>query len=346
MNVWRWNSGGLGHSHSGYAGPFNDIAITQDGKINASMILTGALSANIITAGVLKDANSKVVFDLDAGTLAITKGSINLGSGNFIVTDAGALTAKSGKIAAFDFTTSGFSYTAGSAAATINSSDITYKSSTRRLKANAYRIEIGRMSSGNYSYLGALDGYDTSGIWLCGKKVYIAPRANEDAAAIASLTVDSNGDVSIDGNFIVASAYSKSKECDTENYNKRLQYCYETPTPLFGDIGEAVLDEDGICYVDLDDIFTETIAERVEYQVFLQKEGPGDCWIADKTPKYFVINGTPGLKIAWELKAKQKNFENIRLELSESRLDEYDRTSDINISLDDYINEQEELLYG
>lgn len=53
VNVWRWNLNGLGHSSTGYAGPYSDIAITQDGKINASMILTGYLVANYIKGGTL-----------------------------------------------------------------------------------------------------------------------------------------------------------------------------------------------------------------------------------------------------------------------------------------------------
>lgn len=53
VNVWRWNLNGLGHSHSGYDGPFDDVAITMDGKINASMVKTGTLLANIIKGGTL-----------------------------------------------------------------------------------------------------------------------------------------------------------------------------------------------------------------------------------------------------------------------------------------------------
>lgn len=53
VNVWRFNSGGLGHSHSGYNGPYNDIALTQDGQINASMITAGTMSANRIKGGTL-----------------------------------------------------------------------------------------------------------------------------------------------------------------------------------------------------------------------------------------------------------------------------------------------------
>ena len=54
VNVWRFNKGGLGHSHSGYNGPYDDVALTADGKINASMITTGLMSANRILGGTLK----------------------------------------------------------------------------------------------------------------------------------------------------------------------------------------------------------------------------------------------------------------------------------------------------
>ena len=98
--------------------------------------------------------------------------------------------------------------------------------------------------------------------------------------------------------------------------------------------------------MDIDDVFSETIETRQEYQVFLQKEGEGDCWVADKQKRYFVIKGTPNLKVAWELKAKQRDYDIIRLEQPESGLDEYEHTTDVDSLLDSYINEQEELLYG
>jgi len=139
---------------------------------------------------------------------------------------------------------------------------------------------------------------------------------------------------------------TKSRIVGTDNYSDRSLFCYETPTPLFGDVGEAVLDEEGICYIDLDDIFTETIANRVEYQVFLQKEGEGDCWIAGKNPRYFVIQGTPGLRVAWELKAKQRDYETYRLELTDNGLEEYATVNDDEILIEQYITEQEALLYG
>lgn len=69
VNVWRFNSGGLGHSHSGYNGPFDDVALTQDGKINASMITAGTLNANVIRAGIIMDALSQSWWNLATGEL-------------------------------------------------------------------------------------------------------------------------------------------------------------------------------------------------------------------------------------------------------------------------------------
>ena len=38
---------------------------------------------------------------------------------------------------------------------------------------------------------------------------------------------------------------TKSRVSKTENYNDRLLYCYETPSPMFGDIGSATVDDTG-----------------------------------------------------------------------------------------------------
>ena len=47
VNVWRWNSGGLGYSSTGKNGPF-DLAMTQDGTIVADYIKTGNLDCSVL----------------------------------------------------------------------------------------------------------------------------------------------------------------------------------------------------------------------------------------------------------------------------------------------------------
>lgn len=52
VNVWRWNKNGLGHSSTGYNGPYS-LAMTMDGSIVASMITSGTMSASRINGGIL-----------------------------------------------------------------------------------------------------------------------------------------------------------------------------------------------------------------------------------------------------------------------------------------------------
>lgn len=132
---------------------------------------------------------------------------------------------------------------------------------------------------------------------------------------VSSSSFTFQGDILVTGNITVNG--TKSRAVSTDNYADRLLYAYETPSPYFGDLGSAQLDEYGECIVDIDDIFSETVRTDLEYHVFLQKEGHGDLWIADKQRSYFIVQGTPGLRFSWELKAKQAGYEADRLEVKE-----------------------------
>lgn len=151
-------------------------------------------------------------------------------------------------------------------------------------------------------------------------------------------------DASIYGELYVAG--TKSRIADTENYSRRLQYCYETPTPMFGDMGSGKTDENGVCYVEIDDIFSETVRTDIEYFVFLQKEGEGDLWIEAKESTYFAVRGTPNLPFAWEIKATQSQYETLRLdeyglEYDTSENEELEQIYDQELS--EYEREMEEL---
>lgn len=109
-------------------------------------------------------------------------------------------------------------------------------------------------------------------------------------------------------------AGTKQAVRETENYGEKGVYCYETPTPYFGDIGSGEIAADGKCYVDIEDVLKEMINTEMQYYVFLQKRGEGDLYVSECSPDYFIVTGTPGLKFFWELKAKQKGYEYNRYE--------------------------------
>ena len=127
----------------------------------------------------------------------------------------------------------------------------------------------------------------------------------------STLSYISDSGASINGSLSVSG--SKNRLYETEDYGKRLLYSYETPSPFFGDIGDGVISSDGKCYIWIDSIFSETVSLN-QYQVFLQKYGVGDCYVSECNPSYFIVEGTPNLAFAWELKAKQSDLDQRRLD--------------------------------
>ena len=354
VNIIRMNKNGIGFSQNGYNGPFN-----------SAWTIDGTFYADWIKAGIISDVQGMNSWNMDTGYL-ITK---ILRATEYIYMNGTTnsyfkipfWSDQSEHTGYMELSSNGFLIQ-------IDNSKVKGKTVTKSGSGEGIPgpVTIGFLSctyeDGGYNWgtdimPDLVDIYKSSGSTITARTqlgvgdVYIADENNGYSAHFNATGSSSTNPeclltfpkTIVYGDFYVQSG-TKSRIAETKNYDDRALYCYETPTPLFGDIGEAQLDEEGICYVDIDDIFSETIASRAEYQVFLQKEGEGDCWIADKQSRYFVIQGTPDLKVAWELKAKQKDYENYRLEQTGLDLDEYVFSPDTEI--DSYIREQEELLYG
>ena len=120
------------------------------------------------------------------------------------------------------------------------------------------------------------------------------------------------GDTVIFGRFIVDEHYSKNCRQSTEHYGKRLINAYETAEYYYGDIGENET-KNGLCQVDIDPIFSECVNLKAGYQVFLTPYGKGELFVLNRFDNCFVVCGDD-MRFGWELKAKRKGFENVRLE--------------------------------
>lgn len=140
---------------------------------------------------------------------------------------------------------------------------------------------------------------------------------------IENSSVPSTGNPGSSANFDFINGYQlqitgqKSRIVNTKDYNDRLLYCYETPSPLFGDVGHGTIGDDGKCYVYHDVILLETINTKQDYQVFLQSYAKDNVWVAKKEHDYFVVCGEPNTEFDWEIKAKQRDYEITRLEESQ-----------------------------
>ena len=111
----------------------------------------------------------------------------------------------------------------------------------------------------------------------------------------------------------------KSRIIHTDDGRNIEMYAYETASPTFGDMGTGRLDDDGQCYVYLDDDFLLTVEKDMKYHVMLTAKGAGELYVESTNEKdgYFVVKGTPKLEFYWEVKTRQKGCRDTRIEQSD-----------------------------
>lgn len=362
QKIWRWNSGGLGFSSTGYGGPYG-LAMTQD----------GAIVADFIKAGIISDVEGNNYWNLITGVLNTQVGQI------------GAFTLNDGAL----------EYINGNKTALIDGDGVTFQNqyANTLFKTNVYGqgLQIYDPSKGNHwgmfstdfysgqaakTYTWGIIGYKndvnlvayisflpsgsdealtdehvqirrrmltTYNAYVAGASLYFGGSAsdilnnygriycstsntmyfmrgaqthmyfeqyNGSSRTVFAPDVYCNNGLTVSG--------TKSRVVETSDYGNRLLYCYETPTPMFGDIGEGVISDSGDCYVWLDPVFAETV-ESYDYQVFLQPYGRGECYVSERKGAYFVVKGDSGLAFGWEIKAKQSGYDQLRIEREDLR---------------------------
>jgi hypothetical protein len=122
-----------------------------------------------------------------------------------------------------------------------------------------------------------------------------------------------NTNTYINGNF--AASGSKNSLQTTEHYGERLINAYETAEYYFGDIGSGII-KDGECLINIDEILQECINTNAEYHIFTQVY-KGTITRIERYSNYFIAYGEEGTKFSWELKAKRRGYENVRLDIPE-----------------------------
>ena len=106
----------------------------------------------------------------------------------------------------------------------------------------------------------------------------------------------------------------------TVNYGKRLMNAVESADAFFEDFGTAMTDAEGFCEVRLDDIFLETVNTDYDYHVFLtpySDDYAAKASIYSKSKDRFIVYGTPYTRFDWRVSAKQRGYEDTRMEVME-----------------------------
>lgn len=317
VNVWRFNKNGLGHSHTGYSGPFDDIALTADGQINASMITSGTLLANVIKAGVLSDINNDNSWDLESGTLTFKRGSISFGETNgFYVGPYGdmAVGAKPADLSSFDGNMTGFQANVwGHTKMTeLYFYGLPYGITDQYHRFARFYFEAYRDLDAHYQRALQISMYtDDATAAVVMRLMSTLAAFSVPVVFFNDVTLYSGANMTINGNLTVTG--TKNRAVRTATHGTRKLYAYETASPYFGDIGEDVIGQDGRCVVEIDPVFAETIA-RGGYQVFVTPYGRGECFVAERGATSFTVEGNSGLRFGWEIKGRQIDYQDARLE--------------------------------
>lgn len=154
--VWRWNSGGLGYSSTGYSGTYG-TAITSNGEIVANYITSGSLTANVIKAGKIESLDKASYWDIESGDIKI-KGAIEATS----LTLSDGVTIPFSKIGQTD--TSGFLIKGGAISRIGDTGTITEASKAFEVSNDGLLIAANAVIYGGiYASYGTIAGWEIAG---------------------------------------------------------------------------------------------------------------------------------------------------------------------------------------
>lgn len=282
-------------------GGVNWRGMDADGNILANVLNAIGINAGWVRAGMLRSANNSTWINLNNGTFSFGDGAFSSGGIDF-----------AGTVDDFNYIQTRYRLYQGSLSPMnvhlISSGD------DKEAKLQANGLFFGKVGNSD-----AYSQYTHDLCYVDGQGLF-----KEELFAEKGLYVTG----------------TKNRVVDTLNYGKVLLNAYETPRPTFADTGHAQIGEDGLCYIDIDSVFLETIDHTHDYRHFLTKYGQGDIWIKESNTDYFIVEGTPGLNFDWKIEAVQRDYNTYNLEQFVGKGHEIEETDYVSLA-DEYLRENE-----
>lgn len=327
-------------------------------------IATKGLNAEWIIAGIIASANNSSWFNLDTNSFSYANGALKYSPENGFEIDTPNTKLKNGNLTANNIKgsnvdlTGKITATSGSFTGTVNATSGSFTGSITSPNANitggSINVNTSSELSGfiklNYSQysseLGSTRLRIASGSTISMVSFlqhYIADSNDNIISVMSQSGFYTTRDIVASGDLNVVG--TKNRVVKTKNYGEVLLNAYETPRPTFADTGHGTIGEDGLCYIDVESVFYETIDITHDYRYFLTKYGQGDLWI-DKslsTKEYFVVGGTKGLEFDWKIEAIQRDYNTHNLEKFDNPMDEEIETDYISLA-SGYLAEHEKEL--
>lgn len=340
---WQFSAGAFMVS-TDYGQTWN-AAITADGtavfqeiyavKVNADNIKAGTLTGRAISGGTITGTNitaggsagggltvknriGTTIASITSSGSSFTNNTFSVSSDNFNISTTGSITATDGVIG-------GFVIDQGQALRYGKTNLYDYS------HAGIYIDHTGAIligdAYGNYTEIDKSSGFtvcspndlaDIAVIDNNGHYANIGAEYSSFSGSIYANNMELDDQAIVHGDLLVYGYFNqKNRVIPTKSYGDRCLAAYETAEPLFGDVGEGVIGEDGRCYIDIDPVFVETVLDLsdIHYQVFLQSYSEHNVWVSERDPAFFIVNGTPGMSFAWEIKIPQAGAMGRRLPL-------------------------------
>ena len=317
VHVWRWNNGGFGHSGNGYNGPYR-TAITQDGHIVADFITAGTLRA-ISVEGVTITGTT-----ISGGTITgTTISGTTISGGTITGTNINGTTISSATIVSgFIDSTSGYTHldlAAGDFRVGVSTTDhveITPEGVVWYAGDSVYgQLAHGRIrtedthlwitSDSRYQMLGWM--HEDTGDYQCLEVEQV------DNAVSVPNRLNVNGVCSVRS---LTAWDGKDRVVQTDHWGNRAIAAMESPEPMFFDAGSGVVDETGVCYIEINPIYGETTSATVVRRWYVTPTSAGSALWVEKTVWGAIVHGTPGMTFDWMVGSIQRGYEGIYAEVN------------------------------
>lgn len=325
VKVWRFNYAGWGASSNGYNGPFEMSAALGQGMY-ADFITVG-----VLTAIRIQSADGRSSWDLSSGASVFNANSISINSDNFKLSASGEVTAMGA------FTSQNGVSGPGHNESVLSSGKLAF---TRTVNSGETRNAIVMYGEGQNASHGRIMVYGTGSDnrqqddvvilgYFDGGQVII-----KDASGGATISLygamgrgDFEGDVDIRGatglgvSHTVScqdlNAWGDKKRVVPTSFGNLGLNALETPQPQFADVGGGVCGVDGLCIIEPDPRYAETISATAAARWIVTPTSPGELWVETRGHEA-VVHGAPGQSFDWACFCVQKGYDGVYADPSDA----------------------------
>lgn len=319
VKVWRFNYMGWGASSNGYNGPFEMSAALGQGMY-ADFITVGTLTVILI-----KSADGRAMIDLSTGNVSFSGNSVTIDSDNFKLSTSGEVTANG----AFRSNNGVVGNGRNESILTSGSLDL-YRTLSNGQNVLAARLEgWGQNAAMSNLHMYGSTNVQMAQIWtdFDGGRFVLYDGGGSGMITMSpvnggSATFAGNVDVQGPNGLGVSRQIScqslevwggdKSRVVPT-SFGPLKMAAFETPEPTFADSGSGVCDSNGICRIDLDPRYAETIDGRKAMQWLVTPASAGAMWV-EKADCEVCVHGHPGQAFDWLCMGAQKGFAGVYAE--------------------------------